>query len=429
MFAYRNGELYAEEVPVGRVAAAVGTPFYLYSAASFTAQYRALAAALAPVRPLICYAVKANSNQAVLRLFAGLGAGADVVSEGELRRALAAGIPPQRIVFSGVGKTRAELAAALDADIHQINVESVPELRQLSELAAARGQTARVAIRINPDVDAESHTAISTGRKGDKFGIARDDVAAAYRLAAQLPGVEPVGLAVHIGSQIVKLAPSRKAFSRVAELVVALRSEGHSVRQVDLGGGLTIPYHEHDDAPISPASYAELVQKIFDPLDVALAFEPGRFLVGAGGVLIASVVYIKDGEPRIVVVDAAMNDLVRPAMYDIEHGVIPVREPASGVLRAPADVVGPVCESTDTFNRSYKLPPLDEGDLVGFTVAGAYGAAMSSTYNTRPLVPEVLVSGDRFAVIRARPSYDEMLALDTVPDWLGADWLAEGKAP
>lgn len=429
MFAYRNGELYAEEVPVGRVAAAVGTPFYLYSAASFTAQYRALAAALAPVRPLICYAVKANSNQAVLRLFAGLGAGADVVSEGELRRALAAGIPPQRIVFSGVGKTRAELAAALDANIHQINVESVPELRQLSEVAAARGQTARVAIRINPDVDAESHTAISTGRKGDKFGIARDDVAAAYRLAAQLPGVEPAGLAVHIGSQIVKLAPSRKAFSRVAELVIALRSEGHSVRQVDLGGGLTIPYHEHDDAPIGPASYAELVQKIFDPLDVTLAFEPGRFLVGAGGVLIATVVYIKDGEPRIVVVDAAMNDLVRPAMYDIEHGIIPVREPASGVLRAPADVVGPVCESTDTFNRGYKLPPLEEGDLVGFTVAGAYGAAMSSTYNTRLLVPEVLVSGDRFAVIRARPSYDEMLALDTVPDWLGADWLAEGKAP
>jgi diaminopimelate decarboxylase len=428
MFAYHDGELYAEKVPVTRVAAAVGTPFYLYSAASFVGQYRVLAAALAPVRPLICYAVKANSNLAVLRVFAGLGAGADVVSEGELRRALAAGIPPQRIVFSGVGKTRAELAAALDADIHQINVESVPELRHLSELASSRGQTARVAIRVNPDVDAETHSSISTGRKGDKFGVARDEVAAAYRLAAQLPGVEPVGLAVHIGSQIVKLAPSRKAFSRVAELVVALRGEGHSVRRVDLGGGLTIPYHDHDDVPVSPASYAELVRKIFDPLDVALAFEPGRFLVGAGGALVASVVYVKDGEPRIVVVDAAMNDLVRPAMYDIEHGIVPVREPAVGAPYEPADIVGPVCESTDTFNRGYTLPPLEEGDLVAFTVAGAYGAVMSSAYNTRPLVPEVLVSGDRYAVIRARPSYEQMLALDTVPDWLGPDWLAEGKA-
>jgi diaminopimelate decarboxylase len=381
---------------------------------------RALAEALAPVRPLICYAVKANSNQAVLRLFGALGAGADVVSEGELRRALAAGIPAARIVFSGVGKTRAELAAALDADIHQINVESVPELRALSDMASSRGQTARVALRVNPDVDAETHTAISTGRKGDKFGIPHDEVAAAYRLAAQLPGIEAVGLAVHIGSQIVKLGPSRAAFSRIAELVAALRSEGHGVRRVDLGGGLTIPYHAGDPSPASPAEYAALVREIFAPLDVALAFEPGRFLVGAGGILITGVVYIKNDAPRIVVVDAAMNDLVRPAMYDIEHAIVPVREPDPGAAPQLADVVGPICESTDTFNRGYRLPRVAEGDLIAFTVSGAYGAAMSSTYNTRPLVPEVLVDGGRFAVIRARPTYDEMLALDSVPDWLMA---------
>jgi len=418
-FAYRDGELYAEEVPIARIADAVGTPFYVYSTASFTGQYQALADALASVRPMICYAVKANSNQAVLRVFAGLGAGADVVSEGELRRALAAGIPSQRIVFSGVGKTRAELDAALAADIHQINVESVPELRQLSELASSRGRTARVALRVNPDVDAETHTAISTGRKGDKFGIAHGDVAAAYRLAAQLPGIETVGLAVHIGSQIVKPGPSRAAFSRVAELVVALRGEGHAVRHVDLGGGLTIPYHADDPVPVGPAGYAALVREIFGTLDVALAFEPGRFLVGAGGLLVSSVLFVKEGEQRVVVVDAAMNDLVRPAMYKIEHAVLPVREPAPDASHDPADVVGPVCESTDTFNRFCRLPPLEEGDLIAFTVAGAYGAVMSSTYNTRKLVPEVLVDGSRFAIIRARPSYDEMLALDIVPDWLG----------
>jgi diaminopimelate decarboxylase len=418
-FRYRGGQLHAENVPVEQIAAAVGTPVYVYSAASFVEQYRALAAALAPVDPLICYALKANSNQAVLTLFARLGAGADVVSEGELRRALAAGVPAERIVFSGVGKTRAELAAALDAGIHQINVESVPELRALSELASSRGQIARVAIRVNPDVDAGTHTAIATGRKGDKFGIAHTEIPAAYRLAAQLPGLDPVGLAVHIGSQIVKLAPSRAAFSRVAELVATLRGEGHSVPRVDLGGGLTIPYHEDDPEPVSPASYAALVQEIFSPLDVALAFEPGRFLVGAGGVLVTGVVYVKEGEQRIVVLDAAMNDLVRPAMYAIEHRIVPVREPPAGVRLEPADIVGPVCESTDTFNRGYRLPRLEEGDLVAFTAAGAYGAVMSSTYNSRPLVPEVLVHGGRFAVIRERPSYEAMLALDTIPDWLG----------
>jgi diaminopimelate decarboxylase len=415
-FPYRNGELCVEGVTVAQVAEAVGTPFYLYSAAAMRAQYRAFMAAFAPAAPLVCYAVKANSNQAVLRVFAGLGAGADVVSEGELRRALAAGIPPQRIVFSGVGKTRAELSAALAAGIHQINVESFGELRQLSALAAEQGQTARVAIRVNPDIDAKTHSDITTGRKEDKFGILHDQVMDACRLAAELPGVEPVGLAVHIGSQIVDVSPSRAAFERVAGLVLALRQAGFAVRGVDLGGGLTVPYG--DEKPATPAQYAAMVREVFDPLDVALAFEPGRFMVAAAGALVTSVVYVKDGARRVVVVDAAMNDLVRPAMYKAEHRILPVREPASGAVVAPADVVGPVCETTDTFTRNRALPPLDEGDLVAFMTAGAYGAVMSSTYNTRPLVPEVLVDGDRFAVIRARPSLDELLALDTVPDWL-----------
>ena len=417
-FAYRDGELWAEEVRLAAVAAAVGTPFYLYSAASFRGQYAALADALAPLDPLICYAVKANSNLAVLRVFAGLGAGADVVSEGELRRALAAGIPAGRIVFSGVGKTRAELEWAVAADIHQINVESVPELRRLSAVAAARGGTARVAIRVNPDVDAGSHDGISTGRKGDKFGVPREDAVAAYRLAADLPGIEPVGLAVHIGSKIEELGPSRLAFERLAELVRQLRAEGLPVRRADLGGGLTIPYEEGDPA-VSPTDYARMVGQVFGKLDLALAFEPGRFLVGAGGVLVASVEYVKEsaGDP-VVVVDAAMNDLIRPALYQAFHVIVPVREPGRNVIPAPADIVGPICETTDTFAKGRGLPPLGEGDLVVFKTAGAYGAVMASTYNTRPLVPEVLVSGGRFDVIRARPSHDEMLALDRVPEWL-----------
>jgi diaminopimelate decarboxylase len=417
-FSYCSGELCAEQVPVSRVSAVVGTPFYLYSAGAMRTQYRAFAAAFAPETPQICYAVKANSNQAVLRVFAELGAGADVVSEGELLRALAAGIPAERIVFSGVGKTSGELSAALDADIHQINVESISELWQLSALASAGGRRARVAIRVNPDVAARTHSDIATGRKEDKFGIAHDEMIAAYRLAAELPGIEPVGLAVHIGSQIVDLGPSRAAFERIAGLVLALRQQGFAVREVDLGGGLTVPYGE--EVPASPAKYAAMVREVFGPLDVALAFEPGRFMVAAAGVLVATVVYVKDGGRRIVVVDAGMNDLVRPAMYKAEHRILPVREPGTSAALSPADVVGPVCETTDTFTRDRDLPRLDEGELVAFMTAGAYGAVMSSTYNTRPLVPEVLVDGERFAVIRARPSHAELLALDIVPDWLAS---------
>ena len=415
-FAYRDGELCAEQAPLAEIAEAVGTPCYVYSAGSMAAQYKVFAAAFAPAAPMICYAVKANSNQAVLRLFAGLGAGADVVSEGELRRAVAAGFPPQRIVFSGVGKTRAELAAALDANIHQINVESIPELHQLSEMAAARGQIARVAIRVNPDIDAGTHSDISTGRKEDKFGVAHDEVMPTYRLATELPGIEPVGLAVHIGSQIRDLAPIRAAFARIAGLVVAVRQLGLPVHHVDLGGGLTVPYG--DEIPATPTQYAAMVHEVFGSLEVALAFEPGRFLVAAGGVLVAGVVYVKEGERRIVVVDAAMNDLVRPAMYKAEHRILPVRQAAVDAETTPADVVGPVCETTDTFTRDRGLSFLSAGDLIAFMTAGAYGAAMSSTYNTRLLVPEVLVDGTRFAVIRPRPSYEDLLALDVVPDWL-----------
>jgi diaminopimelate decarboxylase len=418
VFAYRGGRLHAEDVPVADIAAAVGTPFYLYSAAGLAAQYRAFAEAVAPLGALVCYAVKANSNLAVLRLFAGLGAGADVVSEGELRRALAAGVPARRIVFSGVGKTAAELAAALAADIHQINVESVPELRRLSTVAAAAGKTARVALRVNPDVDAHTHSKIATGRKEDKFGIAHDEVAAAYRLAADLPGVEPVGLAVHIGSQLVDLEPCRAAFSRLAELAAGLRGDGLPVRRIDLGGGLTVRYR--DETPASPEAYARLVRDIFGRLEVELAFEPGRFLVASAGLLVAAVLYVKDAAGRrVVVVDAAMNDLIRPALYEAWHDIVPVRQ--ADAPPSPADVVGPVCESADTFARARALPPLGEGDLVAFAAAGAYGAAMSSTYNSRPLVPEILVSGDRHAVIRARPSYDALLGLDHIPEWLDGE--------
>jgi diaminopimelate decarboxylase len=417
-FPYEGGELAAEAVPIARIAAAVGTPFYLYSAAALAARYRALANAFAPAAPLICFAVKANPNLAVLRIFATLGAGADVVSEGELRRALAAGFAPARIVFSGVGKTDADLSAALDAGIRQINVESVPELQRLSEIAAAAGVSARIAIRVNPDVDALTHPKIATGKKENKFGIDIADALAAYRLAARLPALEPVGLAVHIGSQLTDLAPFRAAFEVLAELTMRLRGEGLSVKHLDLGGGLGIRYHR--EIPPAPATYAALVRDIFGPHGVELAVEPGRFLCGPAGVLVTRVVYVKDSAVRrVVVVDSGMNDLVRPAMYEAWHDIVPVRRPAPDAALAAADVVGPVCETGDTFARARRLPPLAAGDLVALADAGAYGAAMSSTYNSRPLIPEVMVADRRFAVIRRRPSYDEMTALEAVPEWLG----------
>ena len=425
-FSYRGDELHAEEMAVSRIATAVGTPFYLYSTAAFTAQYRRFAEAFSREKPLICYAVKANSNLAVLRLFAGLGSGADVVSEGELRRALAAGMPPQKIIFSGVGKTRAELEAALDAEIHQINVESMSELRRLSEVAGARGRITPVAIRVNPDVDAHTHAKLSTGMKENKFGIDLGEAAAAYSLARDLPGIEPVGLAVHIGSQLVDLEPYRRAFVRVAGLVQELRANGLAVTRIDLGGGLGIRYRA-ENAP-EPDSYARLVREIFGPTGLAMTFEPGRMLAGPAGLLVARVIYVKQGAAkRFVIVDGAMNDLIRPALYDAWHDIVPVSLPSPDVPLAPADVVGPVCEPGDTFAVDRDLPPIAEGDLVAFTAAGAYGAVMSSMYNSRPLVPEVLVVGTRFDVIRARPSYDDMLSLDTIPTWLSKAGLSPAR--
>lgn len=417
-FTYRNGELYAEDVPIARIAGSVGTPFYLYSAAAFTARYRRFAAAFAPAQPLICYAVKANSNLAVINLLGGLGAGADVVSEGEMRRALAAGVPPERIIFSGVGKLPSEMAAALAAGIRQINVESVPELHRLSEIAAAHGCSARIAIRVNPDVDALTHAKIATGKKENKFGIDLADAAAAYRLAAALPGIEPFGVAVHIGSQLLDLGPYRRAFARIAELVIGLRAGGLPVRGVDLGGGLGIRYRA--ETALDPVAYAALAHEIFGGLAVELTCEPGRWLAGPAGVLVARVLYIKHGTTkRFVIVDAAMNDLIRPALYDAWHDVLPVVLPLPQAPLAPADIVGPVCETGDTFAVDRELPPVEEGGLVAFAGAGAYGAVMSSTYNSRLLVPEVLVAGERFAVVRARLSYDALLSLDSIPDWLG----------
>lgn len=420
IFPYRGGELFAEEVPVSQVATAVGTPFYLYSAAGFSVQYQRFVDAFSAEQPMICYAVKANSNLAVLRHFARLGAGADVVSEGELRRALVAGVPPERIIFSGVGKTADEMRAALAAGIHQINVESLPELQQLSEIAHTSGQIARIAIRVNPDVDAHTHAKIATGRKENKFGIELDEAVRAYRIAGELPGIEPVGVAVHIGSQVTDLEPYRHAFERVAELVLELRGLGYAVSRVDLGGGIGVRYHA--ERQLELASYANLVRENFGSLGLALAFEPGRVLSASAGLLVARVIYVKEGSTRrFVIVDAAMNDLIRPALYDAWHAIVPVRLPGPGAALAMADVVGPVCETGDTFAVDRELPALAEGDLLAFTTAGAYGAVMSTTYNSRLLVPEVLVSADRFAVIRARPSYDALLSLDKIPQWLSAD--------
>ncbi len=416
-FRYQGGELCAEGVRLAAVAADVGTPFYIYSAATIAARYRRFAAAFAPASPLICFAVKANSNLAVLRLLARLGAGADVVSEGELRRALAAGMPPERIVFSGVGKTRAELDAALAAGIRQINVESIPELRALAAAAEAIGRAAPVALRVNPDVDALTHVKIATGKRENKFGIDLDDAADAYRLAADLPGIAPVGLAVHIGSQLVDLAPFRRAFGRVAELILELRAGGLAVERLDIGGGLGIRYHA--ETPPAPEAYAALVRETFGALGLELACEPGRVLCGPAGLLVARVLYVKEGAGRrFVILDAAMNDLLRPALYDAWHDIVPVRLPAAGAVLSPADVVGPVCETGDTFAVARDLPPLAAEDLVALTNAGAYGAVMSSTYNSRLLVPEVLAAGDRFAVVRPRPSFEDLLKMDAVPEWI-----------
>lgn len=414
-FDYIDGGLAAGQVPLADIAAAVGTPAYVYSAEAIEAAYREFETALAPAR--ICYAMKANGNLAVLRLLAGLGAGADVVSEGELRRALAAGIAPEKIVFSGVGKTDAEIEAALRDGVFQINVESAPEVRSLSRIAAGLGRTASVAVRINPDVDAGTLDQISTGRKTDKFGVAWTEAPALFREAAGLPGLSMDGIAVHIGSQLGDLEPYRRAFRRVAELVRALRADGAHIRRLDLGGGFGIRYR--DETPLPLAGYARVVEEEVGGLGCEIVVEPGRRLVGPAGLLLASVVAVKETPARrFVIVDAGMNDLVRPMMYGAWHDILPLDAPPAGADYRPADVVGPVCETTDKFADRRLLPPLEAGDLIAFCEAGAYGAVMSSTYNGRPLVPEVLVRGNRFDVVRARPTFEESLALERLPDWL-----------
>ena len=415
-FTWKDGILHAEDVPLPAIAAAVGTPVYVYSTATLTRHYRLFADALAPLPHLVCFAVKALSNVAVLRTLGDLGAGMDVVSEGEYRRARAAGVPGGRIVFSGVGKTRAEMRTALDGGIRQFNVESEAELAALSEVASSLGATAPVALRVNPDVDARTHEKIATGRKENKFGIPIGRARAIYAEAARLPGLRVVGVDVHIGSQLTDLAPFEEAYRKIADLTLALRADGHGIDRLDLGGGLGIPYTRSNEVPPLPADYGAMVRRTVGHLGCEIEIEPGRLIAGNAGILLASVIYTKAGEGRdFLILDAAMNDLIRPAMYGAHHDIVPVVETAAPP--APVDVVGPVCETGDTFARARPLPPLASGDLVAFRSAGAYGAVMASEYNTRPLVPEVLVRGDHFAVIRARPTFDEILARDRLPAW------------
>ena len=418
-FLYRDGVLHAEDVPLADIAATVGTPFYCYSTATLTRHYRLFDEALDWGPHLVCYAMKSNSNLAVLKLLGDLGAGVDVVSEGEYRKARAAGIPPERIVFSGVGKTRAEMRHALEGGLRQFNVESEPELRALDEVARSLGAVAPVTLRINPDVDAETHEKIATGKSENKFGIPIAKAREVYAEAGRLPGLRVVGIDVHIGSQLTSLAPFEAAYRKVAALARMLRGEGHAIDRLDLGGGLGIPYERTNLAPPLPDEYGDLIRRTVGDLDCEIEIEPGRLIAGNAGILVAQVIYVKEGEGRdFLILDAAMNDLIRPAMYGANHEIVPLVEPAPGAETRPFDIVGPVCETGDTFARARDMTPLAEGDLVAFRSAGAYGAVMASEYNARPLVPEVLVQGDHFAVIRARPSFDEMLARDTIPEWL-----------
>jgi diaminopimelate decarboxylase len=418
-FLYRNGILHAEDLPLTEVAAEVGTPFYCYSAATLTRHYRLFTEALSPMPHLVCFAIKSLSNIAVLKLLGDLGAGMDVVSGGEYARARAAGVPGERIVFSGVGKTRDEMRAALTGGIRQFNVESEPELFALSEVAVSLGLRAPIAIRVNPDVDAKTHAKIATGKSENKFGIPIARAPQVYAEAARLPGIQVLGIDVHIGSQLTELAPFEQAFQKVRELTLQLRAEGHQITRLDLGGGLGIPYTRSNEAPPLPTEYGAMINRVLGDLGCEIEIEPGRLISGNSGVLVSQVIYVKSGEGRdFLILDAAMNDLVRPAMYDSHHDILPVAEPVPASPSQPYDIVGPVCETGDTFAKSREMTLLAAGDLVAFRSAGAYGAVMASEYNSRPLVPEVLVQGDRFAVIRARPTIEEMLARESIPDWL-----------
>jgi len=418
-FLYKDGVLHAEDVSLAEIAAAVGTPVYVYSTATLLRHFHLFDDALSGMDHLVCYAMKANSNQAVLRTLAQAGAGMDVVSGGEYRRAKAAGVPGDMIVFSGVGKTREEIELALTGGIRQFNVESEPEMILLDIVARELGKVAPITIRVNPDVDAKTHAKIATGKSENKFGIPIARAREVYAMAANLPGLEIVGIDVHIGSQLTDLAPFEQAYGKVAELTEVLRADGHNIRRLDLGGGLGIPYERSNSAPPLPTDYGAMVQRTLGHLGCEVEIEPGRLIAGNAGVLVSEVIYLKSGEGRdFLILDAAMNDLIRPAMYDAWHDIVPLNEPAPGAEPRPVDIVGPVCESGDTFAKQRMMPVLGSGDLVAFRSAGAYGAVMSSEYNSRPLIPEVLVNGDQFAVIRPRPSFDEMINRDTIPEWL-----------
>lgn len=413
-FTYKNNRLNAENVPIEKIAEKVGTPFYCYSKATLTRHYEVFSAAFSKVKTTICFAVKCNSNVAVLKTLGDLGAGADTVSEGEIRRALAAGIKPSKIVFSGVGKTRDEMRFALKKKIGQFNVESREELAMLGEEAAKLNKKAPVAIRVNPDVDAKTHNKISTGRKGDKFGVDWEDIQDVYALAAKNKNIEIVGVATHIGSQLTSLAPFRSAFEKLAGLVVDLRGKGHSIRRLDLGGGLGIPYK--NETPPSPADYADMIVKTVKHLGCELVLEPGRLIAGNAGILVTKVALVKKTKHKnFVVVDAAMNDLIRPSLYDAYHEIVTVKKSKNEIS---ADVVGPVCETADIFGAERNLPDVKEEDLLVIRSAGAYGAVMSSSYNSRPLIAEVMVSGSKFAAIRPRQTYAQILSSDKIPDWL-----------
>ena len=422
-FAYRDGVLHAEDVSLKALAEEIGTPFYCYSSATLERHYKVMRDAFAGTDHMICYAMKANSNQAVIRTMAELGAGMDVVSEGELRRALAAGVPARKIVFSCVGKTAREMALALREGIACFNVESEPELELLSEVAKRVGQRAAVSIRVNPDVDAKTHHKISTGKAEDKFGISYKRAREVYARAAALPAIDVAGIDMHIGSQITELEPFAKAFKLMGELTEELRSDGHNIRHLDLGGGLGVPYRGTNDVPPHPDEYAAMVKATLGHLNLKFVLEPGRMIVGNAGVLVSRVIYVKDGtEKHFVIQDAAMNDLIRPTLYDAYHEIVPVTEPAGGEPMM-ADVVGPVCESGDYLAKGRRLPRVEPGDLLATMTAGAYGAVQAGSYNTRPLVPEVLVKGGKWALVRPRQSYEELIGMDRL-----ASWQEKGKA-
>ncbi|MEX5599913.1 diaminopimelate decarboxylase [Pseudophaeobacter sp. C1-32P7] len=418
-FLYRDGALCAEDVPVAEIAAAVGTPFYVYSTATLLRHFRLFDEALEGTEHLVCFAMKAASNQAILQTLAQAGAGMDVVSQGEYLRAKAAGVPGDKIVFSGVGKTAEEIRCALSGGIRQFNVESEPEMEVINAVALELGSRAPITIRINPDVDAKTHAKIATGKSENKFGIPISRASEVYAHAASLPGLEVIGIDVHIGSQLTELAPFEAAYQKVAELTETLRAEGHDIRRLDMGGGLGIPYTRSNEAPPLPVEYGALIKRTLGHLGCEIEIEPGRLIAGNAGLMVSKVIYVKSGEGRdFLIIDGAMNDLIRPAMYEAHHDIVPVIEPEPGVESQPYDIVGPVCESGDTFAKQRDMPPLAAGDLIAFRSAGAYGAVMSSEYNSRPLIPEVLVHGDQFAVIRRRPTFDEMINRDTIPEWL-----------